>query len=256
MNSETAATVVSVIPVTAREGAAVQTRKIPLAAKVAGTAFLAVLVPVYLSTYGPTNFLWFCDAALILTVAGMWLESPLLISMCAVGILLPQCLWLADFGSHLLGFHFLNLTGYMFDPHLSLFTRGLSLFHGWLPLLLVWLVFRLGYDKRALSAWTVSAAALGCVCYFFTPPAGAHLANANTPININYLYGFNDLQPQHWINQNLYVILWLGALWLVAFLPTHLALRRIFAAPMPASRQKTTIRFLNSSLPASQDWIH
>ena len=94
------------------------------------------------------------------------------------------------------------------------------------------------------------------VCYFFTPPAGAHLANPNVPININYLYGFNDQQPQHWVNQNLYVILWLGVLWLVAFLPTHLALRKIFAAPPPAAGRKTTIRFLNSSLPASQDWIH
>jgi len=256
MNSETPATFAASIFGTARERVAVQPHKIPLAAKLAVTVFLAVLLPVYLHAYGPTNFLWFCDAALILTVAGTWLESPLPISMCAVGILLPQCLWLADFGSHLLGFHFLNLTGYMFDPHLPLFTRGLSLFHGWLPLLLVWLLFRLGYDKRALPAWTVLAATLGFVCYFFTPPAGAHLANANVPININYLYGFNDQQPQHRVNQNLYVILWLGALWLVAFLPTHLILRKTFAAPPSATRRKTTIRFLNCSLPASQDWIH
>ena len=119
MNPEAAVAVASSIPVAAHERGVVQARKIPLAAKVAVTAFLAVLVPVYLHTYGPTNFLWFCDAALILTVAGMWLESPLLISMCAVGILLPQCLWLADFGVNLLGFHFLNLTSYMFDPHLA-----------------------------------------------------------------------------------------------------------------------------------------
>ena len=203
--------------------------KIPLAAKLVVTAFLAVLVPVYLHTYGPTNFLWFCDAALILTVAGMWLESPLLISMCAVGILLPQCLWLADFGVNLLGFHFLNLTGYMFDPALPLFTRALSLFHGWLPMLLVWLLFRLGYDKWALISWTVMAGGLVLICYFFTPPAGARLANPNIPININYLYGFNDRQPQHWLNQNLYVILWFGVLWLAAFLPTHLTLRKTFA---------------------------
>jgi hypothetical protein len=216
---------------------------IPLAAKVAVTLFLAILIPIYLHTYGPTNFLWFCDAALILTAAGMWLESSLLISMCAVGILLPQCLWLADFGSNLLGFHFLNLTGYMFDRHLPLFTRGLSLFHGWLPFLLVWLLSRLGYDKRALYVWTVVAAGLVLVCYFFTPPAGAHLANPNIPINLNYVYGFNDRQPQHWINQNFYVMLWLGLLWLVAFLPTHLALRKIFAAPPPAAGRKITIQF-------------
>ena len=47
---------------------------------------MAVLVPVYWYYYGPTNFLYFCDVALFLTLAGIWLESPLLISMCAVGI--------------------------------------------------------------------------------------------------------------------------------------------------------------------------
>jgi hypothetical protein len=213
------------------DGSKMTPGKIPLAAKIAATAFLAVLVPVYLHTYGTANFLWFCDAALLLTVAGMWLESPLLISMCAVGILLPQCLWLADFGGHLLGFHFLNLTSYMFDPQLPLFTRGLSLFHGWLPFLLVWLLSRVGYHPRALLAWTGLAAGLMFVCYFFTPPAGAHPADPNLPVNLNYLYGFNDQQPQQWINQNLYVILWLGALWLGAFLPTHLILRKIFAVP-------------------------
>jgi hypothetical protein len=211
----------------------VQLRKIPFAAKIICTIFLAVLIPVYWRAYGPTNFLWFCDAALILTVAGMWLENSLLISMCAVGILLPQCVWLADFVSQLLGFHFLGLTGYMFDSNLPLFTRGLSLFHGWLPLLLVWLLFRVGYDRRALWAWTAVAAALVTVCYFFTPPAGAHPANANAPVNLNYLYGFDDRQPQHWMNQNLYVIALLGVLWLVAYLPTHLVLHKIF----PARRQ-------------------
>jgi hypothetical protein len=244
MKSESPAIAARAIPVAVGWQSAVQKHKVPLASKVVCTAFLVVLVPIYLHTYGITNFLWFCDAALILTVAGMWLESSLLISTCAVGILLPQCLWLVDFGVNLLGFHFLNLTSYMFDRHLSLFTRGLSLFHGWLPLLLVWLLFRLGYDKWALSAWTALAAGLVFVCYFFTPPAGTHLANLNIPININYLYGFNDQHPQHWVNQNLYVILWLGVLWLIAFLPTHLALRKIFAVSPPAARPKLPIRFI------------
>src|SRR5580658_9920791 len=97
--------------------AAAKKNKIPMTAKVAGVAFLAILLPVYLHAYGPTNFLWFCDAALLLTVLGMWLESSLLISMCAVGILLPQCLWVVDFGVNCFGFHFLDLTSYMFDRH-------------------------------------------------------------------------------------------------------------------------------------------
>jgi hypothetical protein len=208
-----------------------QRHRIPLPAKVAGAVFLAVLLPIYLKTYGPTNFLWFCDAALILTVIGMWLESSLLISMCAVGILIPQCLWLLDFAMNVFGIHLLGLTPYMFDSRISLFTPGLSLFHGWLPLLLIWLLRRVGYDKRALLAWGTLATALVLVCYFFTPPAGSHLADANTPININNIYGFNDQRPQSWINQNIYVVLWIGALWLFAFLPTHFLLLKIFPGP-------------------------
>jgi hypothetical protein len=218
--------------------------KIPLAAKAAGTAFLAVLVPVYLLNYGPTNFLWFCDTALILTVVGMWLESSLLISMCAVGILIPQSLWLVDFGMHFVGFHFLNLTSYMFDARLSLFLRGLSLFHGWLPVLLIGLLIRLGYDQRALFAWSAVAAGLVLICYFFTRPAGPHPMDPSVPINLNYVYGFNDQQPQTWMNQNLYVILWLATLWLVAFLPTHLLLRKIFGATSAATGMNPPTRLL------------
>jgi hypothetical protein len=82
------------------------------------------------------------------------------------------------------------------------------------------------------------------VCNFLTPPAGTHPANPNLPINLNYVYGFNDQQPQTWLNQNFYVVLWLGVLWLAAFLPTHLALRKIFTAPQPAAGLKLPIQFL------------
>src|ERR1700761_1862349 len=71
--------------------------RIPLAVKIAFTLFLMVLVPCYLPTWGPLNFLWFCDVALMVTFLGIWLESPLLISMQAVGILLPQTAWAIDF---------------------------------------------------------------------------------------------------------------------------------------------------------------
>ena len=205
--------------------------KISLLAKLIVTSFLAVMVPVYWRTYGPTNFLWFCDTALLLTGVGIWRESSLLISMCAVGILLPQLLWLVDFGSNFFGFPLLRLTSYLFDPNLPRFTRGLSLFHGWLPLLLVWLLSRVGYDRRALFGWTSVSTVLVLVCYFFTPPAGAVLANPNLPININYVFGFNNEQPQTWMNQNVYVPLLLVVLWLVAYWPTHLILRKLFTVP-------------------------
>jgi len=81
-------------------------------------------------------------------------------------------------------------------------------------------------------------------CYLFTPPAAAQLANPNAPININYVYGFNDQPPQTWMNQNLYVLVWLVALCLVVFLPTHLALRKIFSAPRSVAPLQISIRFL------------
>jgi hypothetical protein len=120
-------------------------RRIPLWLKLAYTGFMAVLVPVYLRNYGPTNFLYFCDVALIITLVGIWIESPLLVSMCAVGIIASQTLWLIDFFSNLIGHPLTGLTDYMFMADHSLFLRGLSPFHGWLPILLVYLVWRLGY---------------------------------------------------------------------------------------------------------------
>ena len=74
-----------------------------LAVKLIYTAFMAVLVPVYLRQYGWTNFLYFCDLELLLTLAGLWLDKPLLISMSAVGLLLPQTLWVVDFVANLFG---------------------------------------------------------------------------------------------------------------------------------------------------------
>jgi len=67
--------------------------RIPLWLKVVYTGFVAVLVPYYWRTYGPVNFLWFCDIALLVTLAALWLESPLLFSMQAVLalVLLPIC---------------------------------------------------------------------------------------------------------------------------------------------------------------------
>ena len=126
------------------------THRLPLALKLAYTAFMAVLVPVYWYFYGPTNFLYFCDVALFITLAGIWWESPLLVSMCAVGIVAPQIIWCIDFLSNMFGMPLLGMTDYMFKHENSLFLRGLSLFHGWIPFLLLYLVWQLGYDRRAL----------------------------------------------------------------------------------------------------------
>ena len=203
-------------------------RRIPLWLKLAYTGFMAVLIPVYWSNYGPTNFLYFCDMALILTLAGLWAENRLLVSMSAVGILAPQALWVVDFGARLTGHPFLGMTDYMFDGHHSLFLRGLSLFHGWLPFLLVVLVARLGYDRRALPAWTALALALCLISYFFLPPAGAQAPGSLTPVNVDYVFSLDDAKPQTWMSPGAYLLVVMAALPALFFVPTHFALRRMF----------------------------
>ena len=204
--------------------------RIPLWLKLVYTAFMGVLVPVYLKNYGPTNFVYFCDIALLLTLIGIWKESPLLLSMPAVGILIPQALWCADFLVTLFGGKLAGMTGYMFDEHRSLFLRGLSLFHGWLPFLLLFLVKRVGYDPRALKAWTVTAFALCLVAYFGLPPAGATLSDPNLPVNVNYVFGFNDAKPQTWMPAPAYLVAYMALLLTVVYVPTHLVLKKWFPA--------------------------
>ena len=205
---------------------------IPLTLKLAYTAFMAVLVPVYWHHYGPTNFLYFCDVALFLTLAGIWTEIPLLIAMPAVGILAPQLLWLVDFFVGLAGGHLAGLTDYMFDENRPLYLRGLSLFHGWLPLLLLYLVWRVGYDRRALAGWTALAWGLVLTCYFFMPPPSPD--HGLTPANINYVYGFEDEKAQTLMPQGVWLLTEMVLMPLLLFLPVHAVLSKFAARPEAA----------------------
>ena len=210
------------------------TRRIPLWLKIAFTAFMAVLLPVYWYHYGPTNFLYFCDVTMILTLVAIWKESALLVSMCCVGILLPQVLWCVDYAFELCGGHFTGLTSYMMNSKTPIFLRGLSGFHGWLPFLLVFLVSRTGYDRRALRAWTALAWALCLVCFFLLP--GPYKAEPGdlTPKNVNYVFGMSDDTAQTYMPAGLYLITWMAALAAIVFVPTHFLLRR-FAPAAPAN---------------------
>jgi hypothetical protein len=206
--------------------------RIPLWVKLAYTAFMAVLVPVYWANYGPTNFLYFCDTALLITLVGIWIESPLLVSMCAVGIIGSQTLWVADFVLNIFGIKLTGLTDYMFMADHSLFLRGLSLFHGWLPFFLVWLVWRLGYDGRGLPAWTVVAWALILISFFFMPPPRPD--PGLEPVNIDYVWGFSDTEPQHWMPSGVWVVGLMILLPLLLYVPVHVLLRRTMPKPVSA----------------------
>ncbi len=202
--------------------------------KIALSLFVAVLVPVYWRNYGPTNFLYFCDIAMLITLYGVWAESSLAISMAAVGILIPQVLWCGDFVWQIFAPHE-GMTAYMFDAHKSLFLRGLSFFHGWLPFVLVYVVAKLGYNRRALRAWTLLGWALCLIAFFFLPPAGAKLADPNTPLNVNYVFGLDNAHPQTWMPQALFLPFYMLVLFLVAYVPAHLILKRLFGTPKSLS---------------------
>jgi hypothetical protein len=209
--------------------AACASNRVPLWLKFAYTAFMIVLVPAYWHYYGPTNFLYFCDVALFLTLIGLWLDNPMLISMCAVGILAPQALWVIDFAFGLVGITLVGMTAYMFKHENSLFLRGLSLFHGWLPFLLAYLVWRLGYDRRGFLAWTVLSCVLLLVCFFFMPPPNPNAGLI--PVNINYVWGPSDDAPQIWVPPYVWLAGLMIGMPLLLFLPVHILLTQY--APKP-----------------------
>jgi hypothetical protein len=127
----------------------------PLWIKVAYTLFICILVPVYLRHYGPANFLWFSDLALLTTTAALWLESRFLASMMALAVLLPELAWNLDFFGRLVRRRsLLGLADYMFDPEKPVVLRGLSLFHVVLPIVLIALVARWGTTRvRSSLRW-------------------------------------------------------------------------------------------------------
>jgi len=205
---------------------------IPIWLKVGYSAFVAIVVPFYWVTYSPWNFLYFCDIALLVTAVAIWIESPLLVSMQAVAITVPQLVWVVDFLCRLIaGVHVTGITGYMLDSSIPLFLRALSLFHGWLPFVLLWLVLRLGYDRRAFIVQSVVAIVVFLISYFFAPAPPPSAGHPNWAVNINYVYGLDDKLPQTMMAPWLWLLFMMAVTVIAIYLPTHFVLGRVFKAP-------------------------
>src|SRR5438045_9610539 len=111
-----------------------QPNALPLCLKLTYTLYVCLLVPFYWVQYGPVNFLWVSDIALLATVLALWFENALLASMMAVAVVLLEIAWNVDyFGRLLTGKHLFGLSKYMFDATIPLGVRALSLFHVVLP---------------------------------------------------------------------------------------------------------------------------
>lgn len=180
------------------------------------TVLVAVVVPVYFVKYGPANFLWFSDIGLFGICAALWLEQPLLGSMMALAVLLPETLWLVSFltGAIAKGRGVGTLAAYMFDARIPFLMRALSgAFHLALPPGALWLVYRYGYDDRALLAQTMLAWLVLPATLWLAPPEK----------NINWVRGLGH-PPRLRLPLPLHFTLAMLAYPLLVYLPTHLLL--------------------------------
>jgi hypothetical protein len=91
--------------------------RVPLWLKVGWTIWVIVWVPFYWKQYGLQNFLFFCDLGNFFITLALWLESPLIFSWQAAGLLLFQTLYTIDLaGTLFTGSHIVGGTEYMSIP--------------------------------------------------------------------------------------------------------------------------------------------
>jgi hypothetical protein len=141
--------------------------------------------------------------------------------MTAVGVLLLETVWIVDFLLILLADRSpAGLADYMTDGTIPRYVRGISLFHLVLPPLLLWMIHRLGYDRRAWKAQSLLAILVLPLTYLVT------LDNPSDN-NVNWVHG-PGREPQAILPPLVYLGLLMVGLPLAVFLPTHLLLRRIF----------------------------
>jgi hypothetical protein len=184
--------------------------RIPLWIKVLWTMCVIAWIPVYWRQYGPQNFLFFCDLGNLFLTAGLWTENALIFSWQASGLLLFQTLFIIDLaGTFLSGRHWIGGTEYMFDLHIPLAIRLLSLFHVVTPPLLLWAVIRLGYDGRGWKYQTLTAWIVVPINYFWRPE-----------YDVNWARG-PFFREQHLVPGLTYLLAYLIVVPVAIYYPTH-----------------------------------
>jgi hypothetical protein len=182
--------------------------------------WMVVWLPAYFRVWGWANLLHLCDVAVILTFAGIWLANPLLLSSQAVNSLAAGFLWVLDVAWRMTtGRFLLGGTEYMWDTRYPLWVRLLSTFHIGLPLVLLWTLRKVGYDRRALALQTAIAAVLLLL---------SRLLSAE--LNMNYAYR-DPLFHRAWGPPPGHLAMIFIPLVALIYWPTHLLLRWLFQAP-------------------------
>lgn len=189
--------------------------RIPLWLKISYTLMAVIIVPVYWRDLGPANLLWFSDIALIVLVPALWLENRFLASTMAVGVLLLELAWVLDL---LTGGNLIQIAAYLFEEDTETHIRVLSaLFHFALPPVLIFMLIRLGYDRRAFPAQVVLSLIVLPITYLVTDPSEN---------NINWVFG--PAEPQNLLHPWLYLTLLMATLTLFVYYPSHLVFKRFF----------------------------
>lgn len=202
--------------------------KLPVSIRCVAAVWLVFWFVVYWHSWGTLNFLHFCDIAEILACVGFIADSALLISSQAVASLLVDATWALDASwTVVLGHHLVGGTEYLFDPSHALWVRLLSLFHLALPVLLLWALYRLGYDRRGFPLQLVIA-------------LPAFIASRFAPAAQNFNYAYTDpFFHRAWGPAPVHIAMIFLFMLAVIYLPTHLVLERIF--PPPATRDARNI---------------
>ncbi len=144
----------------------------------------------------------------------LWLESALIFSWVACGLLLFQTLYVIDLAAAVIvRVHPIGGTEYMFDPGLSPLIRALSLFHVVTPPLLLWAIWKLGYDPRGWKLQTLTAWIVVPINYFWRPG-----------FDVNWARGL-FFREQHAIPGASYLLIYLTVVPACVYFPTHLFLQ-------------------------------
>jgi hypothetical protein len=185
----------------------------------AALVWLAVWLPAYAKVWGWANFLHLCDVTVILTCVGLWRGSSLLLSSQAVASIVVDLAWTLDVAWCLVsGKHLIGGTEYMWDARFPLWVRLLSVFHALWPVLLVWALRRVGYDRRGWLLQSAIAAVLLALSRLAQPA-----------LNINFAYR-DPLFGRAWGPAPVHLAVILTGLILVIYWPTHLILARFLAS--------------------------
>jgi len=162
--------------------------------------------------------------------------------MAAISTLGPLTLWTIDYITPWIvgnGTHYLFIAAYMADPKVPLPVRIISTFHVWLPFLAMWLVWRLGYHRRAWIAQSAYAALIFTISYLISVREG----DKSMPVNVNWVFGLEPMKPHKHLNDVQFVAAVIVLFVIAIYLPTHLLLRYTIGRhkPLPAqSDEKST----------------